>query len=181
MSEEVLQKLIHDLDEAARGASVAEETFRREAAERIAALSRARIFAFRRLNLVKTVVAAMAAAEDHPTAMAQARAVFLREVNWTGASESQREVVEKFLPVADAIWDVQQAGKDSETREGETRGGEPKDGESKGVETRDNEERAGVVEERLAAFEQWFERNRSGPFLSLMDGEVLELPLVEVA
>jgi hypothetical protein len=161
MTDEILQNLIRDLNDAARGASVAEETFRREAAERIATLGRARAFAFRRLNLVKAIVAAMATAEDHPAAMAHATAAFLREVNWSGASESQREVVEKFLPVANAIWDARQAGESDEGK-----------GESEG---------AAAVEQQLAAFEQWFERNRNGPFLSLMDGEALELPLVEVA
>jgi len=161
MSDEVLQNLIGNLNDAARRASVAEEKFRREAAERISTLERARSFAFRRLNLVKAIIAAMATAEEQPAAIAHATSVFLREVNWNGASESQREVVERFLPVAHAIWEAGQAGKDDEGK-----------GEN---------ERAAAVEQELATFEQWFERNRNGPFLSLMDGEVLELPLVEVA
>jgi hypothetical protein len=32
----------------------------------------------------------------------------------------------------------------------------------------------------LAAFEAWFAENRNGTFLSLMDAEPLELPLVDV-
>jgi hypothetical protein len=159
MTDDVLQSFITKLNDAARGASVAEETFRREAAERIATLERARMFAFRRLNLVKAIVAAMASAEDQPAAIAQATSAFLRELNWNAASESQRQVVEQFLPVANAIWDARQTG--------EAEDGKP--------------EAAVAIEKELATFEQWFERNRHGPFLSLMDGEPLELPLVEVA
>lgn len=163
MSEQGLQKLIHDLDKAAHGVSVAEQAIRREMAERIAVLSRARTFAFRRLNFMKAIVAAIAAAEDYASAMTHATTAFLRETNWNGASETQREVVEKFLPVANAIWDLQQSGRKDEAEDGE-QVGDP-----------------AVVERHLADFEQWFELNRNAPFLSLMDREVLELPLVEVA
>jgi hypothetical protein len=58
MTAPVLQTVIDNLDAAARSASVAEEKFRREVVERIAALERARAFAFRRLNFVKAIVAA---------------------------------------------------------------------------------------------------------------------------
>jgi hypothetical protein len=155
MTAPVLQTVIDNLDAAARSASVAEEKFRREVVERIAALERARAFAFRRLNFVKAIVAAVAGAEDHPSAIAQANAAFLRETSWNGASASQREVMEQFAPVANAIWDARQTGEN-------------------------DSESAAAIEQQLAAFEQWFERNRNAPFLSLMDREVLELPLVEV-
>jgi hypothetical protein len=63
--------------------------------------------------------------------------------------------MEQFAPVANAIWDARQTGEN-------------------------DSESAAAIEQQLAAFEQWFERNRNAPFLSLMDREVLELPLVEV-
>ena len=52
----------------------------------------------------------------------------------------------------------------------------------KGQELQQGELRAGKreLEYELAVFEEWFAENRNGAFLSLMDGEVLELPLVEV-
>ena len=112
MTGEVLRKLIQDLDHAAHDASVAEEKYRREVIDRIAALGRERTFAFRRLNFVKAVIAAISTAEDHPVAMTSGTSAFLREVNWNGASESQREAIEKFLPVANAIWDARQDGEE---------------------------------------------------------------------
>lgn len=157
MTEEVLQDVIRILDGAAHGASVAEEKFRREALDRIAGLERERIFAFRRLNLMKAVIEAMSAAEDHPVAIKHATSALLREVNWNGASESQREAIEKFLPVANAVWEARQDDRE-----------------------KDGEESVMAVERQLAAFEAWFERNRNAAFLSLMDREPLELPLVEV-
>jgi len=148
-----LQNLVTRLDAAARTASAAEEICRRESAEKIRALELARIYAFRRLTLVKSVASAMEGAKDWEEALEWANSAFLREVNWTGASESQREVVERFQPIIESVWRMQQ--------------GEPQE--------RDKE-----FERELAAFEKWFADNRNGAFLSLMDGEVLELPLVEV-
>ncbi len=48
------------LKAAADEAEVAEKQFRREAAQRIAGLERERSFAFRRLNLMRAVAAAVA-------------------------------------------------------------------------------------------------------------------------
>jgi hypothetical protein len=153
VTDTTLQDIVNRLDGAARSASAAEETCRHEAAERIRGLELARIYAFRRLNLVKSIASAMSGAKNQEEAMAWATSAFLREVNWTGASESQREVIERFQPMIDALWRLQQG--EPETNEGE-------------------------FERKLAAFETWFAENRNGTFLSLMDGEVLELPLVEV-
>ncbi len=153
MTDMALQALINRLDAAACSASAAEETCRHEAAERIKGLERARIFAFRRLNLVKSIASAMNGAKDRDEAMAWGASAFLREVNWTGASESQRDVLGRFEHITDAIWRMHQGESEAGNKE---------------------------LEHELAAFEKWFEENRNGAFLSLMDGEVLELPLVEV-
>jgi hypothetical protein len=142
------------LDRAARAASAEEDTYRKVTMERIKALERQRAFAFRRLNLVRAVAASIADANDEAEAAARGSATFLRELNWNGASERQREVVDKFLPVVTALWQM--------------RDGSLPDGE------------AGPADAALADFERWFAENRNAPFESLMDTEVLELPLVEV-
>lgn len=152
-TDDVLQALVQRFDAAAHAASVAEEDYRREATVRVKALERARSFAFRRLNLLKSVIAAMAGVEDEKEAETQAMAVFFREVNWNGASESQREVARRFLPVVNLLWLMRQDTRVTDIE---------------------------AVEREFAAFETWFAENRNGPFLALMDGEVLELPLVEV-
>jgi hypothetical protein len=153
MTDESVNDVLQRLNAAAQTASIAEEDYRREAMARIKELERARSFAYRRLNLMTAVANAMAGAEDRAEATAAATGAFLNELNWNGASESQRQVADRFMPVIDAIWQARAADT-------------PDSGEA--------------VERELAAFEKWFDENRDGSFLSQMDGEVLELPLVEV-
>jgi hypothetical protein len=154
MSARPIDTCIAQLDAAAHAASVAEESYRSEAAERVKGLERARAFAFRRLNLVREVARAMTGAKDEAEALQSGAAAFLREVNWTGGSESQREVIERFKPILAALWRM--SGEEAPTGD------------------------APDIGKDLADFETWFAANRAGSFLSLMDGEVLELPLVEV-
>ncbi len=154
MSRTSIDSYLERLDAAARAASGAEDSYRREAVERIKVLERARAFAFRRLNLVHSVAQALAGAKDEEEAVKLGSSAFLRELNWSGATESQREVAEKFKPIILLLWQMNEA--DS------------------------SEDIVRRVDDDLAAFERWFEEERNGAFLSLMDGEVLELPLVEV-
>jgi hypothetical protein len=141
---------LDSLDAAARAASTAERGWQAEAARRAAELKVERAFAWRRLNLVRAVAAAVRAAEDEPTALAAGRAAMLREVGWTGATEAQRQVAEAFAPVVVAV-------RAATAEEG---GADPA--------------------AALAGFEAWYAEARGAPFLALMDREPLDLPLVEV-
>lgn len=163
MSARPIDTCIAQLDAAAHAASVAEERYRSEAAERVKGLERARAFAFRRLNLVREVARAMTGAKDEAEALQSGSAAFLREVNWTGGSESQREVVERFKPILAALWRM--SGEDAAPA-----------GDIADI----GKDLSKDLARDLADFEAWFAANRHGSFLSLMDGEVLELPLVEV-
>jgi hypothetical protein len=154
MSENPVDDFLAQLEAAARSASTVEDAYRQDAMEQIRKLEQARAFAFRRLNLVRTIMSSMTGAKDQADAMAQATEAFLRELNWNGASESQRQVVERFMPMITIVWQL-----------------------SSGIEVKDGIAR---LSSELAAFETWFAENRTASFLSLMDGEVLELPLVEV-
>jgi len=141
------------LETSAREANVAEENYRKEAASRIKELERARAFAFRRLNLLKTIAGAMKGAENEAEAFDRGRTAFLHEVNWSGTSEAQRQVLDLFQPVFAALWRMNDEQiSDSDFAQ---------------------------IDSDLAGFEKWFSENRNGPFLSLMDSEPLELPLVE--
>lgn len=142
------------LDRRAREASVAEEQFRKEAARQTEQLKNERVFAFRRLNLLRAIGRAVATAKDEAEAQGSGRSVFFREVGWNGATQAQRDVAEKFAPVILAIWNA--AGGHREVAEESS------------------------IPEKLAAFERWFEESRSTAFLNLMEREVVELPLVEV-
>lgn len=153
MSETAIEIFLARLEAAAHSASVAEDSYRKEALERVRSLERARAFAFRRLNLARSMAAAMTGSKDEAEAVSCGTAAFLREVNWNGATESQREVMERLRPVLLVIWKALEAG----------------------------EADAEELDRQMESFELWFEQNRSTSLLGLMDGEVLELPLVEVA
>lgn len=150
-----LAQYLDELDQQAKAANVAEDEFRRNIAKRVRELEQARAFAFRRLNLMKSIGQAVAEAKDEEEAKAKAAAAFLAEVGWTGGSQSQRDVVEKFMPVALATWHAAKPEAD--------------------------EVAARKIAEELAAFEAWYAQNREAPFLALMQQETVELPLVEVA
>lgn len=145
------------LGEAAREAGIAEESFRKEAARRIEALRQERAFAFRRLNLLRAVGAAVEEAQDEEQALASGRAVFLRETGLHGVDDRQKAVIERFLPVISAVWLATGAGRQEAEDAVDADPGED-----------------------LAAFERWYEEERGRPFPTLMEREVAELPLVEV-
>ena len=135
----------------ARDANAAEQQHRKEAARRAAELRDLRAFAWRRLNLMRGIAAAVRNADDAETATAAGRAVMLREVAWNGATQAQRDVAARFAPVTLAVW--------AATRP------EPQDADPASV---------------FAAFEDWYAAERGAPFLGLMEREIVELPLVEV-
>ena len=142
------------LDRLAREASAAEEQFRKEAAKRAEQLKNERVFAFRRLNLLRAIGRAVAAAKDEGEAQRSGRDALFREVLWSGVTPPQQEAAERFTPVILAVWAATGPNRESE------------DGAS--------------VADAMAEFESWFEENRNTAFLNLMEREVVELPLVEV-
>ena len=152
MTTQALTTFLDRLEQSAHAASVEEETYRREVAQRIRGLEQARAFGFRRLNLMRTVVAAIAACETEEDALAQASAAFLNEVGWSGESETQKEALDRFQPVIRACWqasqDESEAGRDG-------------------------------IDSELGDFEHWFGEARNGPFLKVLEREIVELPLVE--
>lgn len=147
------ETLIEELNQTARAAGAAEQQFHKEAAERAKQLSEERAFAYRRVNLLRLVATGMRSAETEEEALERGRRVMLREVGWNGATQAQKEVAERFTPVAAAI-------------RASTAEEEPAD--------------ASTVSDTFAEFEAWYADERNGAFLSLMEREVVELPLVEV-
>lgn len=143
------------LDRSARDANAKEDTLRRDLTRRLRELEDERAFAFRRLNLMRSVSASIAEAKDGAEAVQKGSSVLLREVGWTGANEQQKQVVERFIPVVISAWNA--------ARE---EGGDP---------------HGDAVGRALAEFENWFAEDRKTPFLALLGREVVELPLVEVS
>lgn len=154
MTEQTLTAFLDRLEQDAHAASRAEESFRREVAERMRALEQERAFGFRRYNLMRSVGVAVAAGENEDDALAKGRTAFLDELQMSADSEANEETLRRFEPVLRACWSACQA-------------------EGEAADTT-------AIASALAAFETWFGSARSGPFLALMEREVVELPLVEV-
>jgi len=152
MTTQALTTFLDRLEQSAHAASVEEEDYRREVALRIRALAQARAFGFRRLNLMRTVLAAIEVCETEEDALVQGSAAFLNEVGWSSESETQKEALEKFQPVILACWRAKQA---------------------------ESEEHRDGIRDELGDFERWFGEARNGPFLKVLEREIVELPLVE--
>ncbi|MGB3044301.1 MAG: hypothetical protein WBB98_14050 [Xanthobacteraceae bacterium] len=157
MTAQPLTALLDDLDRIAHDASINEENYRKEAAIRFRELEQDRAFGFRRLNLMRTVTAALDGCETEEDAILRGSTAFLHELGWSGTSETQQETLTNFAPVIAACWQAMQP----EAPETET----PADSAS--------------IIEKLRAFEAWFAEHRNGAFLSIMEREIVELPLVE--
>lgn len=155
MTNPELANYFAELDRIAKEANVAEDEFRRNIAKRIKELEEQRAFAFRRMNLMKSVAHAVTNAKDEDEAKAKASEAFLAELDWTGGSQFQRDVVAKFMPVALALW------------------------ESSKLEAKADD--VAKIAGELADFEEWFAQQRETPFLAVMEKQMVELPLVERA
>ena len=77
------------LKSAADAAAAAENAFRREVAERSKTLGRERAFAFRRLNLMRSLAEAVAHAEDPEVAVANGLAMLRAKLGWSSDSEAR--------------------------------------------------------------------------------------------
>src|SRR4029434_9489319 len=88
-----LATILDALEASARGAGAAETTFRREAAERIKTLERERSHAFRRVNLLRRIVEAVACAESEEMAVAGSQAILRAKLGWSDDSEARSAIL----------------------------------------------------------------------------------------
>jgi hypothetical protein len=142
---------LDQLKAAADEASIAEQSFRREAAARIVALEHARSFAFRKANLMRAVCQAIAGADDPETAVASGSAELCSRLGWaTGDGEARTAVLHRFAPVILAVLAER------------------------------NAEAASVdVLGAIAAFEAWYVETHETPFWALFEQYVQETPRVD--
>jgi len=154
MSAQDIVAYLDGLGATARAASIAEESYRRDVAQWIKELENRRAFAWRRLNLMRAVSAAVTGAKDENEAAEFGAAAMLREVGWNGATQTQRDVAERFRPVSLAVFAAarEEGGADA----------------------------AQSAAAALETFESWFAEQRNAAFLTLMEREIVETPLVEV-
>ena len=143
---------LEDLAAAARDAEAAETSFRNEVAARIAGLEQQRAFAFRRLNLMKTVAEAVGQAEDEQIAVAHALAVLRARLGWESDSEARAATLARFALVAQAVF----AG------------------------LKPDEEGSGTnVPAALTQFETWYSQTHTTPFWTLFEHFIPETPRVD--
>ncbi len=92
------------LTQAASRADGAEAELRKEMSARLKAIEQERAFAYRRLNLMRAVAQAVAGAGSQDAAAAQAAAALRERLGWSGDSEPRLRTLEKFAPVAKAVF-----------------------------------------------------------------------------
>ncbi|MBV9259863.1 MAG: hypothetical protein JO205_00685 [Pseudolabrys sp.] len=141
------------LKTAAERASTAEDTFRREIAQRTKALEVERAQALRRLNLMRTLAEGIATAESEEVAVAAATAILRTKLGWAEDSDARGEVLSKFAAVAQAMFASLAPVKDEAP--------EPD------------------VIKTLDAFETWYAQTHPQSFWALFDVYMPETPRVD--
>ncbi|WP_020178383.1 hypothetical protein [Methylopila sp. M107] len=156
----------------------AEREFRESYAREIARLETERRRAYRRFNLVATLVAADAGAADREASHAAQRQAALDELGW-GVAEAA--ALEAMTPLADAIHDERllaeaEAGVVSEGED------DPDAAELVAVSAAPDSPasaRAAAILFALQAFEEGFEATEGKPFAAQFDRTFPETPLVD--
>lgn len=152
---------LRTLEAAASQAAAAETAYRRDSAARIKELERARSFAFRRLNLVQAVAAAVARAESEELAVAGGLAILRSKLGWSNDTEARSAALTQFAPVVKALFALR-----------------PKD-PAADPEVPPTAPPAADVLDALSAFEAWYEATHRASFWTLFEQPIPEMPLVD--
>lgn len=158
---------VTDLEQAAARAQVEEMSFRRDVATGIAVRERERQFAFRRVDLARTMARAASGAEDRETAVAAQLAALRREFGWHGESDERRRIFAAWSAVADAVWQELQPRSADDAAGPDAQPASLPDAS------------VNHVRDAMLVFERWYEGEFSQPFLALLDHEIPEMPVVE--
>lgn len=148
-----LSSFLDSLKIATDVAAKAEDEFRRSVATRIKALETERAFAFRRLNLMRAIAEAIAAAESEEAAVSGASAALRSRLGWSSDSDARDEVLSRFAAIAKAMF-AQLASEEAEQ--------EPAD-----------------TAKALAEFEAWYAATHTAPFWVLFENVMPETPVVD--
>jgi hypothetical protein len=144
---------LDQLKEAAAKADVAEAAFRREISERIKNFEHERAFAYRRLNFMRALADATAAAESEEIAVANALAVVRAKLDWSSDSDARTAVLSRLVPVAQAMF---------------ARLTPP-----------EKDEKPPDIGKALADFETWYGETHEQPFWVLFEHYIPETPRVD--
>jgi hypothetical protein len=149
-----LATILDTLEATARSAGAAEAAFRREAAERIKTLERERSHAFRRLNLLRPIVEAVARAESEEMAVAGSQAILRAKLGWSDDSEARSTILTRFAAVVKGMFTTLHP---------------PSEGLAESVD----------ILALLGAFEAWYEVVHRASFWDLLDQPMQETPVVD--
>jgi hypothetical protein len=148
------QAVLATFEAAAAAAGDTETAVRKRAYAEIAAAERERAFAYRRLNLMRTLARAIGGADKEEEAVGRGLAAVRAELGWESDSDTRAATLDQFAAVIRATF----AALAPETEE---------------------EARGADVARTLADFEAWYERTYERTFWVLFEQEIAELPLVE--
>lgn len=154
------------LDELATLAGAAQRSeldLRRDVALEIAQRERERQFAFRRLELARSMVRAARDADSEAVAVAAQIAALRNEFGWYGDSVERQRIVAEWRKVARAV------SRSLGIAAGEAATEPEPEAEDESVSVRD----------ALQAFEAWYRGELGSEFLALLDHEIPEMPVVE--
>lgn len=147
-----LIELIAFFERAAEAARLTEDSYRKEAALRIAALERERSHAFRRLNLVRNATKAIADAAEPDKAVARARFALAQSLGWGEIGPPQERVLDRLTPFLEALQaDFSAPGRSA----------------------------AAVAMDALRGFENWYRAETGSDFYALFDRYMPETPRVD--
>jgi hypothetical protein len=104
MTAAAAEPLLATFETAAAAAGQAEAAVRKRMEAEIAATERDRAFAYRRLNLMRTLARAMAAAETGEIAVGRGLGAVRAELGWEAESESRTETLGRLAPVVRAAF-----------------------------------------------------------------------------
>jgi hypothetical protein len=153
------EQFLAALSEAAVAAQQEEVAFRDNVAREIEKRERARQYAYRRLSTAELMLTAARRSESEEMAVAAQSAALRAEFGWHGESEAHKRILAAWRPVALAVWAVVKPLPENE--EG---------GEASALPD---------ITAALAEFERWYEREFGTNYLSILDQEKQEYPVVE--
>jgi hypothetical protein len=147
--------LLATFEAAATAAGKAETAVRKRMEAEVAAAERERAFAYRRLNLMRTLARAIGRAEDEEAAVGRGLAAVRAELGWESDNDTRTETLSRLAPVVRAAFAALAPA------------------------TTEEELAAAAVGRILADFEAWYEQAYGRSFWALFEQPVEEMPLVE--
>jgi hypothetical protein len=146
--------LLAQFEAAAAAANEAEAALRKRMEREVAAAERERAFAYRRLNLMRTLTQAVESAESEEVAVASGLAAVRARLGWADDSDTRTETLDRFRPVVRTTFMSLASAEEAPSC-------------------------AADPARALAEFEAWYVATYGRPFWVLFEQEIEEMPLVE--